>query len=477
MPRVKNSQFSILNYKREYQSLFKLGLPVMATQIGIILVSFADTAMVGAYGVDQLAAAAFVNSIFMIPTVMQIGFASGITPLIGALFGRNDHDGVGRTLRAGLQTNGFLSLGLILVMSGLYFFLGDFGQPEELLPLIRDYYLIILASLFPMAIFNCSQQTANAMTDTASPMWIMIICNAVNILGNYLLIFGKMGCPELGLNGAGISTLVARWLSVAGILAVFGFTRRYSPYMKEAVSSSRVGDIRREVWSISWPMMLQSGFEVALWSLGAVVCGWFGKIQLAAYQIINTISQLGFMIFMSFGVAVCIRSSNCTGIGDMEGVRRSTLAGVHINLVLATIASLVFLFLGPNLVVLFTPDMAVLTSARMLIVPLVLYQYGDALQLTFANSVRGMGNARPFLWVALIAYLLIGVPVLFALACGFNLGNEGVYYSFSFALFSAALILYMSYKKELKTKRPGVVATSGAFPPPRARRGDCDRNN
>lgn len=439
-----------MSYSKEYKSLFRLGMPVMATQVGIILVSFADTAMVGAYGVDQLAAAAFVNSIFMIPMVMQIGFASGITPLIGSLFGRKDHSGVGRTLRAGIQTNAFLSLGLTSVMAILYFFLGNFGQPEELLPLIREYYLIILASLFPMAIFNCSQQTANAMTDTASPMWIILASNALNILGNYILIFGMWGAPELGLNGAGISTLAARWLSVAGILLVFRFRRRYRPYMSCALQSSHVGHLRREVWSISWPMMVQSGIEVGLWSLGAVVCGWFGKIQLAAYQVINTISQLGFMIFMSFGIAVSIRSANYTGVGDVTGVRRITMAGLHLNMVLATVASLVFFFLGPDLIVFFTPDADVLASARMLIIPLVLYQYGDAAQLTFANGVRGMGNARPFLWVALIAYILIGVPALFALAMGLGLGNMGVYFSFSFALFSAAVILYVAFRRTLR---------------------------
>lgn len=428
-------------------------MPVMATQLGIILVSFADTAMVGAYGVDQLAAAAFVNSLFMIPTVMQIGFASGITPLIGSLYGRSDHENVGRTLRAGLQTNTFLSIGLTVIMGILYFFLGKFGQPEELLPLIREYYLIILASLIPMAIFNCSQQTANAMTDTASPMWIILTSNIVNIIGNYLLIFGKGGFPEFGLNGAGISTLTARWLSVAGVMFVFGTARRYRPYLKGALGSSRVGRIRREVWSISWPMMIQSGVEMGLWSLGAVVCGWFGKIQLAAYQVINTISQLGFMIFMSFGIAVSIKSANYTGVGDMTGVRRITTAGLHLNFVLATIASLAFFFLGPDLIHFFSPDPEVLASAELLILPLVLYQYGDAAQLTFANGVRGMGNARPFLWVALIAYILIGVPVLFTLAVGFDLGNVGVYYSFSFALFAAAIILYVAFRNTLRKLR------------------------
>lgn len=385
----------------------------------------------------------------MIPVVMQIGFASGITPLIGALFGRDDYAGAGRTLRAGLQVNSFLSIGLTIVMGILYFFLDCFGQPEELLPLIREYYLIILASMFPMAIFNCSQQTANAVNDTAMPMWIILSANVLNILGNYMLIFGKWGCPEMGLNGAGISTLTARWLSTIAILTVFLCARRYRPYKNEALGASHVGHIRMTVWHTSWPIMIQSGIECGLWSLGAIVTGWFGKIQLAAYQVINTISQLGFMTFMSFGIAVSIRASNSMGAGDITGVRRITMAGLHMNLVLAAIASVVFLLWGDNLTHFFSPDPEVLASAKLLIIPLVLYQFGDATQLTFANGLRGTGNTKPFLWVSLIAYILIGVPVMFWLAKGLDMGNEGVYYSFSFALFSAAVLLYLFFRSTI----------------------------
>ncbi len=442
-----------MNYKTEYATLFRLGMPVMATQLGIITVAFADTAMVGAYGVDELAAAAFVNSLFMIPVVMQIGFASGITPLIGALFGREDHEAAGRTLRAGLQVNSFLSIGLTVLMGILYFFLDNFGQPEELLPLIRQYYLIILSSLLPMAIFNCSQQTANAVNDTAMPMWIILSANVLNILGNYVLIYGKWGFPEMGLNGAGLSTLTARIASAIAILLVFMMSKRYRPYKKEALGASHVGHIRWIVWSTSWPIMIQSGIECGLWSLGAIVTGWFGKIQLAAYQVINTISQLGFMTFMSFGIAVSIRASNCTGAGDIPGVRRITVAGLHLNLVLAAIASAVFWMWGDNLTHLFSPDADVLASAKLLILPLVLYQFGDATQLTFANGLRGTGNTKPFVWVSLIAYILIGVPAMFWLATGLDMGNVGVYYSFSFALFSAAILLYWYFRRTIASRR------------------------
>ena len=122
-------------YKEEYKSLIRLGLPVLVTQVGIIVVSFADTMMVGAYGVDELAAAAFVNSLFIIPIVMQLGFAQGLTPLVGSLFGKGEKEEAGHTLHGGLQINMAVSAGLTAIMAILYFFLDRFGQPEELMPL------------------------------------------------------------------------------------------------------------------------------------------------------------------------------------------------------------------------------------------------------------------------------------------------------------------------------------------------------
>ena len=440
-------------YKNEYRSLWRLGLPVLVTQVGIIIVNFADTMMVGAYGTDELAAAAFVNSLFIIATVMQIGFAAGMTPLVGALYSRNEHDGVGVTLRAGLQINLLVSIGFTLIMGGLYFFLDKFGQPEELLPLIRQYYLIVLATLVPMAIFNCCQQTANGTTDTSTPMWMILAANVVNIFGNYVLINGKLGFPELGLAGAGFSTLTARYLAMAGIIVMFTTSRRYRPYIDGLrKGSAKTGSVRRKVWVTSYPVMIQSGVECFLWSFGAIVCGWFGKIQLASYQVVNTIAQLGFMTYMSFREATSIRVANYNGLRDTVGMRRITSAGLHLNLVLSTIASAIFLIGGANLIHIFTPDPEVTSAAMLLIAPLILYQYGDAVQLTYANALRGTSEVKPLLWISLVSYILVGVPFLLLLASWLDMQNIGVYYSFSGALLVASVLLLRSFRKVMANK-------------------------
>ncbi|MDE6577088.1 MAG: MATE family efflux transporter [Muribaculaceae bacterium] len=449
-------KFTPESYIQSYKSLIRLGVPVLITQLGVIVVNFADTMMVGAYGLNELAASAFVNSLFVVVIVMLMGFAGGVTPLIGALYGRGEHEEGGRMLRGALQVNIFMSVAFTFIMAILYFHLDKFGQDEELLPIAREYYLIILFTLIPMSVFNCFQQMANGTTDTATPMWIILFSDVLNIIGNYLLIFGKLGCPELGLTGAGISTLIARTAGAVIIVAVVGKRKRYRQYW-EALINSGAGEKRRmKVWTTSYPLMIQSGVECGLWAFGAIVCGWFGKIQLAAYQVMNTIAQLGFMTYMGFGWATSIRVANFMGVKDYAGIRKITNAGLHLVLTLATLASIIFFFFTEPLVHLFTPEEEVALAALPLVAPLILYQYCDGAQLTFVNALRGTSEVKPLLWISIISYIVVGIPFLLLLACGFHLEAEGVYFSFSGALTMATILLVVAFRRVLKKKEVGI---------------------
>lgn len=448
-------------YGKAYLSLAKLGMPVMVTQVGVILVNFADTMMIGAYGVNELAAAAFVNSLFVVVGVMLIGFASGVTPIIGALYGRGEHEEGGVMLRASLQVNILMAAIFTGIMGGLYFLLDYFGQDPELLPIAKEYYLLILWTVIPMAVFNCFQQTANGTTDTATPMWIILGVDVINIFGNYALIFGKWGFPELGLVGAGISTLTARIAGAAGIVAMVALRKRYRIYWQAMKSINAGGARRYKVWTTSYPLMIQSGVECGLWSVGAVVSGWFGKIQLASYQVVNTISQLGFMIYMSFSIATSIRVANFTGVGDIKGIRHITKAGLHLVLALAVIMSACFIFFARDMVHMFTPDEAVTSYAVLLITPLVLYQFCDAVQLTYVSALRGTSAVKPLLWISLVSYIVVGIPLLLWMAKGLDLQTEGIYYSFSGALGVAAVLLIRSFRLTLRRREAELAAGEG----------------
>ena len=450
--KIKSPDGRVTFCGQEYVRLMRLGLPVMVTQLGIVVVSFADTLMVGRCGTRELGAAAFVNSIFTVVIVMQVGFANGLTPLIGSLFSQGDKRRTALTMRAGVVANLLVSIAFTLILGGLYFFVDRMGQPRELLDLVRPYYLIVLSTLIPMALFNAFQQTSNGCTDTSTPMWIIIGSNILNIIGNWLLIGGEVGFPRMGLAGAGVSTMVARYLSAAAIVAVYRISRARRIYISGwrggGATTLRVD--MKQVWLTGYPVMIQSGIECLLWSFGGVVCGWFGTIQLASYQVIVTISQLGFMIYLGLGVATSIRVSNLMGVGDFRGVRLTTQAGLHLNLVLATFASLFFYFLSAPLVGVFTPDRAVEAAALPLILPLIIYQYCDAVQITYANALRGTSEVKPLLWVAVAAYIGVGIPAMLMLAVGSDMGNIGVYYSFTVALFVAGVGLWWSFRRTLR---------------------------
>ena len=324
-------------YKEEYRKLLQLGGPILVTQLSVIVFAFSDTIMVGHYSVNALAAAAFVNSLFLVPNVMMMGLASGVTPLVGALYSQRKCREAGSITRSSLQVNIVMALICTLIMGLMYFMLPYMGQAPELLPQIRSYYLVLMLMPVPMAVYNVLAQSSNGIEYTSVPMWVTVGGILLNIFGNWVLIYGKLGFPEMGLLGAGIATVFGRVVAMVAMLAAFRKLHRYRDYQGGFTARCRRGAERVKAWKTSWPLMLQSGAECVLWTVGAVVVGWFGPVQLAAYQVVNTISQLGFMVFMSFASAVAIRVAYYAGLRNEQGAGAVARAGLHVNLVLATI--------------------------------------------------------------------------------------------------------------------------------------------
>ena len=197
-------------YPEHYRSLLSLGLPIMIGQMGMIVLGFADTMMVGHHSTTELGAASFVNNIINLVIITGTGFSYGLTPVVGGLFGRKELPEAGQALRCSLLANTLATALMMAVLVVLYFNLGNIGQPEELLPYMRPYYLVLLASLPFVMLFNAFKQFTDGITETRTSMWILLSGNMLNILGNYLFIYGKMGLPEMGVVGAGVSTLVSR---------------------------------------------------------------------------------------------------------------------------------------------------------------------------------------------------------------------------------------------------------------------------
>lgn len=426
-----------------YWRIITLGLPILIGQLGNILVGFADTNMVGQYSTEALASASFVNNLFNVSIFACVGFTYGLTPLVGALFTqKRDHE-IGSLLRTGMWVNLLFALLITAIMGVVFLNLHRFGLPDELLPIIRPYFLIYLAGVIPIALFNLFAQWAYAIQRTMMPMVIILIANCVNIFGNWLLIRGNLGCPELGLTGAGLASLAARWLCVLLIMAVFLSRGIFAGYRHGFFKSPRrKGDITL-LNGTSWPVAIQMTFESGSFTAAAIMAGWLGKIPLAAFQVIVILGTLGFCIYYSMAAAVSVLVSNAAGEGNRRQMRRVAGKGYVIMLALATCSSLLFVLGGPHVIRFFTNDPEVVAVALTLIVPLVLYQYGDATQINYANALRGTANVMPMLWIAFVSYVMIGLPVTYLLAFPLNLGIYGIILSFSVSLFlAAALFLY-----------------------------------
>lgn len=432
-----------------YKDLLKLGLPIMIGQLGIIILSFADTMMVGRCGTAELGAASFVNNMFNLVIVFSTGFSYGLTPFVGNHYGRGENASVGRVLKNALAVNAVVALGLMALMFILYLNIHRLGQPAELLPLMRPYYIVLLVSLLFVLLFNAFKQFADGITDTVTPMVILLGGNVVNIFLNWILIYGKWGMPRMGLLGAGVATLTARVLMLLCFVVVFFVAKRYRPYVQWFKDSSVNKEDFAALNKMGMPVGLQMGMETASFSLSTIMVGWLGTVALAAHQVMLTVGQLGFMMYYGMAAAVAVRASNFHGQGDMFRVRENVSAGFKIILVMAAAVSIPLLIIRNSLGFLFTDSAEVAAMVAQLVIPFVIYQFGDGLQCNYSNALRGISDVKMVMFYAFKAYFLISLPSAYLFGFVFDWGLTGIWMSFPLGLTSAGLLFYRRYRRSI----------------------------
>ena len=438
-------------YNKYYKQILVIGFPILLGQLGIIITGFVDTLMVGQYSTEALAASAFVNSLLGMMNVVCMGFSYGITPVVGALFGRGETHQIGETIKVGLVINIIFGLICSLIMLIAYIFIDEMGQPVEILPLIRPYYIVILISMIPVIIVNVFRQFTDAITDTKLAMIIILVANALNILGNWLLIYGNWGFPEWGLYGAGISTMIARFIILIAYIICLLVIARYRTYLRGFFDGIVTKAKIKQLTKISLPISIQMGMEAAIFTLAAIIVGWFGADSLAAFQVILSFGTIGFMIYYSLGASLSIIIANYSGTNDIAQVHRCSIAGYHIILSSAILASIIVLLGGEMVFSLLTNDAKVIDIAVTLIIPWILYQFGDATQITYANALRGIKCVMPMMKYAFISYVVVGTSSAFLFAFTFNGGVKGVILSFAVTLFVAGALFTRRFYKEIAT--------------------------
>lgn len=439
----------MMGYYSYYGQLLKLGLPIVIGQLGTIILAFADTLMIGHHSTVELAAASFVNNMFNLVIIFALGFSYAVTPAVGTLYGRCETRRIGEMVRNAVVANLLLAVVLVAIMSVFYCFVGDMGQPVELLPLIRPYFLVLLASLPFVCLFNVFKQFADGITDTSLSMWVLIGGNLLNIFGNWVLIYGHLGAPELGIVGGGISTLVSRIVMTIAMMVIFVSARRYREYAKGFASGCLN---RRDFMHLNkqgWPIAIQMGLETSAFSLTSIIVGWIGTTALAAHQVMLTVSQLGFMVYYGIGAAAAVRISNAMGQRDWHAIRYNAYAALQIALVIAVVVSVPIFLFRDSIGGVFTSGEDVGRLVALTVIPFVIYQFGDALQIIFGNGLRGLSYVRPLVLYAFIAYFVVSLPLSYVFGMVMNWGLVGVWFSFPFGLTTAGLLYWYAFKKRV----------------------------
>lgn len=303
----------IQDFSKHYKTNLQLAIPIILSQAGHMLTGIADNMMVGRVGTTELAASAFANGIFANFLLFGIGFSFSVTPLVGKAFGSGHRQEISPLLKNSIALFSGMGLLLFLLALGMTPFMPYMNQPQEVVELAVPYFIVISASVFPLMIFAAFKQFAEGLSVTKPATAITLFANLVNIVLNYLLIYGKAGFPELGLMGAGYATLISRILMPI-LMGWYTFRgRKLKPYLQDFVEAAYSSGMIKKLSGLGFPMAVQFTFEVMAFSMGTLMMGWVGKNELAAHQISLSMASLTYMIASGLGAATTVRVSNLFG--------------------------------------------------------------------------------------------------------------------------------------------------------------------
>jgi MATE family multidrug resistance protein len=400
-------------------------------QLGTIAQSFADTSMIGQYGTLELSSAGFVNNVFNLLIFFVLGLSYSTTPVVGSLWGQGRKDDARRALNNSLVVSTIGSAVLLLFLAVVYLNLDNLGQPSELMPYIRPYFITLTLSVPFIAVFNSFKQYSDATGDTRTPMWVMLISNVVNVVGNYILIF----VCDMGLLGAGIATLLSRIFMAVWMWVKVGIGRGYDA--KGIMYLTRKG----------LPISVQLCLEAGSFNVCALFMGWIGANALAAHQVMCVVGSLCFMVYYGIGAAAAVRISHYRGLKDMNGVRETAYVALGMTAVIGVVVTISVLVFHGLLFSVFTTSQEVITILVSMLPAFAAYQIGDLAQTVFANCLRAVEDVKSMMLSAFVAYIIVSIPCSYIFAFPLGMGAAGIWWGFPFGLSVAAILYYWRFSR------------------------------
>ena len=427
-------------YTPYFKKIAQLSYPIIIGQIGIVLMGVADVIMIGRVDATNLAAAGLANSIFFLVAILGIGTLMAISSLVAQSKGAGHNNECAAFFRQGI----FASIVLSICISFILFLISSnmqiFKQNEEVTALSAQFLNLLNLGTLPLLLFTASKQFSDGLSFTKPSAIITIIALAINVILNWLLIYGNYGFPKLGLVGAGLATLIGRIFMAVCMLAFVLWHKQYKHFirLKEKVKQAK---FFKEIFSVGLPSGFQYFFEIAAFSASGIIIGWIGKNEQAAHHIALNIASITYMIATGISAAGSILVGDALGRKNKQDIARSGKAALILGALFMAGGAVILSSFSKVIVGFYIDDAAVADMAVFLILIAAFFQLSDGIQCVSLGILRGIEDTKIPTVITIISYWIIGIPVGYFLAFNFGLSLYGIWIGLLIGLtFSAAML-------------------------------------
>jgi multidrug resistance protein, MATE family len=435
-------------WRRELRAMTALALPVVLSELGWMLQGIVDTIMVGHLGPEAIGAVAVGNAVYYVPSLFGIGLLLGLDTLVAQAYGRDDHDACHHWLAQGVYLACIVSPPLMILLAVFSLFFGHVGIHAEVAGPAGSYLRVIIWGTLPLLLYGAARRYLQGVGQVRVITVTLVLSNLLNWFGNWVLIYGKLGAPAMGVPGSALSTVIARVGMAAGLI---GFAWRYErsrghPLFARWAKPSLLKI--KQLARLGAPAAGQIVAEVGAWNLVTFAAGFLTPVELATHTIALSYASLTYMVPLGVGAAAAVGVGHAIGAGDRPRARRAGWLALLLGTGFMFLAGIV-LFLEPQpLISVYTTDPRVMAAGPPLLLIAAAFQIFDGVQTVATGALRGLGEARVPMIANLIGYWLIGLPLGFVLCFWMKRGVFGLWIGLTVALIIIAAILLHRWQKD-----------------------------
>jgi MATE family multidrug resistance protein len=439
--------------RREISQTLHLAIPVVLTQLGAVAMGIVDTIMVGRLGPEPLSAVALGNALSFTVIIVCLGTLTALDPMVSQAFGAGRFDECGRAMHHGA----FLALALALPTMAILAFakplLRLLGQSPTLVESAGSYVHAIIWSVVPFLLFTVLRQFMQGISRARPAMTVMLLANVLNILANWILIYGNLGAPALGSTGAAWATTICR-LAMFLMLAVYVFSRSHlRPYLTHLPPWPPDRALLTRLLHLGLPAGSQFGLEVGVFACVSMLMGWLGTLQLAGHQIALNLCSTTFMVPLGFSATAAVRVGQALGRQDVAAARRAAFTSFALGVGFMGLAATAFATVPQFFVGIYTDDPELLQMGVSLLLIGAVFQLSDGTQTIAIGALRGAADTRVSMLVAGIAYWLVALPLGYVLAFPLGWGPRGLWWGLTAGLTLVAVTLATRFHLRVQGER------------------------